>query len=316
MAKSDQPEKRGFVFPGQGSQKVGMGLELFNNSSIAREVFTEANDVLGRDLSGSMFNGPEEDLRDTVNSQPAIMTMSVACWRAYQASGGDAELPPDILAGHSLGEYTCLVVGGALPFADTLRLVSRRGELMREASIARPGSMAAIIGLDEFAINDVCRETGVELANDNSDGQVVVSGYVNAVEDAMGFASKRGATLVTRLPVSGAFHCSLMLEAEEGLVEAIGGMHIQDAQIPIVANSTAKPIHKAQDLEAELITGLSKCVKWKASIQYMLETGICSFIELGPGRVLSGLIRRIGRGVDVVSISDPASILKVAGTKR
>ena len=206
---------RAFVFPGQGSQSVGMGEGLFLASPAAREIFEEADDSLGFRLSEIMFRGTSADLQNTINSQPAIMTVSIACWRAWQEYlGSDAESPA-ALAGHSLGEYTSMVVAGVLSFRDAVRLVRERGRLMQEASLNRPGGMAAILGLDELAFEQICAETGVELANINTDDQVVISGDKIAVARAMDLASARGARKTIPLPVSGAFHSSLMSLARE-----------------------------------------------------------------------------------------------------
>lgn len=308
-------QQEAYVLPGQGSQKVGMGAKLNETSPAAKEVFEEANEVLHRDLAKLMFEGPAEELGNTANSQPAIVTASIACWRALQESQGYAGEGPELLAGHSLGQYSSLAVSGALPFSRVLQLVCTRGELMQKASIARPGSMAAIMDLSELAIEEVCRETGTELAIDNSDNQVVISGDVMAVDLAVVLVTQKGGK-ASKLSVSGAFHSSLMLDAERGLIEAIGGANIQDAQIPIVANCTAEPILKAQDLQDELVKGLSKRVMWRGSVLYMLQAGIRRFVELGPGGVLSRLIRQIEKNAEVVSISDPASILKLAETKK
>ena len=300
-----------YVFPGQGSQNVGMGLELYQSSPAAREVFEEADDSLGFSLSRLIFEGPTRELQDTVNSQPAIMVVSIACWKAWEEYLGAQSPRPISAAGHSLGEYTSLVVAGVFRFADGVRLVRERGRLMHEASELRPGGMAAIIGLDEFAFEHICAETGVELANVNSDDQVVISGDKIAVARAMDLATARGAKKTVPLKVSGAFHSSLMGHAQKGLVEAIEGLEMADPQFPIVANSMAAPVITAEEVRGELVEGLCHCVKWKQSVRCMVDSGASHFVEFGPSRVLSSLIKRIDRDVEAYTLSDPVSIEKV-----
>ncbi len=300
-----------YVFPGQGSQSVGMGQELYQSSPAAREIFEEADDSLGFSLSRMIFEGPTRDLQDTVNSQPAIMVVSIACWRAWEEYLGAQSPKPVSVAGHSLGEYTSLVVAGVLSFADGVRLVRERGRLMHEASELRPGGMAAIIGLDEFAFEHICAETGVELANVNSDDQVVISGDKIAVARAMDLATARGAKKTVPLKVSGAFHSSLMGHAQKGLAEAIAGLEMAAPAFPIVANSMASPVTTAEEVRGELIEGLCHCVRWKQSVRYMVDSGASHFVEFGPSRVLSSLIKRIDRDVEAYTLSDPASIEKV-----
>jgi [acyl-carrier-protein] S-malonyltransferase len=306
-------ESKGFsyVFPGQGSQSVGMGLELYQSSPAARKVFQEADESLGFSLSRLIFEGPSRDLEDTMNSQPAIMIVSIACWKAWEEFLGSQSPTPVSVAGHSLGEYSSLVVAGAISFADGVRLVRERGRLMHEASEVRPGGMAAIIGLDELAFEHICAETGVELANVNSDDQVVISGDKIAVARAMDLAAARGAKKTVPLKVSGAFHSSLMGYAQEGLIEAIADMEMRDPQVPVVANSLAASVTTAQEVRAELVEGLCHCVKWKQSVRYMVDAGASHFMEFGPARVLSSLIKRIDKDVDAFTLSDPTSIEKV-----
>ena len=300
-----------YVFPGQGSQSVGMGLELFHTSRAAREVFEEADDSLGFRLSRIIFEGPSRELQDTMNSQPAIMVVSIACWKAWNEILGSQSPRPVSVAGHSLGEYTSLVVAGAVSFRDGVRLVRERGRLMHEASEARPGGMAAIIGLDEFALEHICAETGVELANVNSDDQIVISGDKIAVARSMDLATARGAKKTVPLQVSGAFHSSLMAQAQEGLAEALAEVNLRDPEVPIVVNSIAASVTTAAQVRKELITGLCHCVQWKKSVHYMVEAGASHFVEFGPARVLSSLIKRIDRDVESFTLSDPGSIRKL-----
>ena len=312
ITDSQEVAKRSFVFPGQGSQSVGMGLELYNSSSAAREVFQEADDSLNFSLSDLIFNGPDSELQDTANSQPAIMVVSIACWMAWREFVGSSASLPSSVAGHSLGEYTSLVVSGVLSFSAGVQLVRERGRLMHQAGIERPGGMAAIIGLDEFALEYICAETGVELANINSDDQIVISGDKIAVARAMDLASAQGARKTVPLPVSGAFHSSLMYQAQEGLVQAIASLDFQNPQIPVIANSNGLPLTTAAEVKEELAQGLCHCVQWRNSVRYMVGTGVSQFVEFGPARVLASLIRRIDRDVQAVTLSDPESIRKLS----
>ncbi len=287
-----------------------MGLELYDTTRAARDVFQEADDSLDFNLSELIFHGPESELRDTINSQPAIMVVSIACWKAWGEYLGSSTPQPTSVAGHSLGEYTSLVVAGVLSFADGVRLVRERGRLMQQAALERPGGMAAIIGLDEFALEHVCAETGVELANINSDDQFVISGDRIAVARAMDLASARGARKTVPLPVSGAFHSSLMLRAKEGLAQAIETLVFHEPLVPVVANSSFRPLTSSAEVQEELLDGLCHCVQWKNSVRYMVDSGVSRFVEFGPTRVLTGLIKRIDRDVQAVSLSDPDSIRK------
>lgn len=311
VADSQTDTKRAYVFPGQGSQNVGMGLELFATSQAAREVFEEADDSLGVNLSKLIFEGPARELQNTVNSQPAIMTVSIACWKAWQEFIGKQPPAPDAVAGHSLGEYTSLVVSGVLDFADAVKLVRERGRLMHQASVDRPGGMAAILGLDELALVQICSETGVELANINTDDQIVISGDKIAVARAMDLASARGAKKSVPLAVSGAFHSSLMGEAREGLARAMEVLDFHDPQVPIIANSDCAALTTSDEVRQELVSGLCQCVQWRNSVRQMIDSGVSQFVELGSTGVLANLIKRIDRGVQAVALSDPASIRKL-----
>ena len=300
-----------YIFPGQGTQKVGMGRSLFERSPAAREVFSEADDSLGIHLSNLMFEGPAEDLQDTAHAQPAIMTVCIAIWRAWQEYLGPQAPDPAAVAGHSLGEYTSMVVGGVMDFSDGIRLVRERGRLMHEASESHPGSMAAIIGLDEYDVAQVALDAGVEMANINSDDQIVVSGDKMALARAMDLASARGAKKVVPLAVSGAFHSRLMAEAQEGLTAAIDQIRLHDPRFPVIANSTGTAIVNSEQARNELLTGLCNCVMWKHSVRFMVDSGVNRFVEFGPARVLSSLVRRIDPEVEALTLSDPDSIRKV-----
>ena len=303
------------MFPGQGSQKVGMGTGLFESSKAARETFAEADDSLGFPLSRMIFEGPAGELQNTVNSQPAIMTVSIAAWRAWAEVAGPAAAEAGAVAGHSLGEYTALVAVGVIEFADAVRLVRRRGELMNQASINRPGAMAAILGLDELAFDQICAETGVELANINTDNQIVISGDRMAIAHAVDLSIARGARKAVTLPVSGAFHSSLMVEAKAGLAAELESLHLREPKMPIIANCDSRPLSGAGEIREELVSGLCRCVQWKDSVRVMIDSGIGRFVEFGAGGVLSGLIKRIDRDVEVAAVADPDSIRKLAATE-
>ncbi|MFO8010388.1 MAG: ACP S-malonyltransferase [Dehalococcoidia bacterium] len=299
-----------FVFPGQGSQAVGMGRDLFENSPEARQVFEEADDALGFSLSSLCFNGPEEELRQTVNTQPAIMTVSVACLKAAQLNGCD--ITPGFLAGHSLGEYSALVAGGALSFADGIRLIKERARLMQEAGDLRPGGMAAIIGLDLVSLEEVCQETGTQIANLNSPEQTVISGTKQRLAWAMDLAKARGAKRVIRLGVSGAFHSYLMEPAVKGLAEAVSKCQFENPRIPVVANATAEPTSTAEAVKEGILRQICDCVRWQPSVEYMIDSGVSAFFEIGPGQVLTGLIKRINRDVELININSLDSITSVS----
>ena len=306
-----QTINRAFVFPGQGSQSVGMGAELFGSSQIARETFEEADDSLGFPLSRMIFEGPATDLQNTANSQPAIMTVSIAAWRIWQEMQGSKGATAKAVAGHSLGEYTSLVAAHVMEFSDAVRLVRKRGELMNQAAVNRPGAMAAILGLNELAFAQICDETGVELANINTDDQIVISGDKIAIARAMDLASARGAKKTIPLPVSGAFHSSLMFEAQAGLADAVNSFQFNEPQIPVVGNCDSKPLETSEEIRSELVKGLCQCVQWKDSVRHLVDSGVTEFVEFGSGGVLAGLIKRIDRGVKVTTVSDTASMCKL-----
>jgi len=296
-----------FVFPGQGSQKVGMGRDLYDGFASAREVFEEADDALGFPLSRLCFEGPEEDLAQTVNAQPAIMTVSVACLKAAASVAGKL-ICPAFMAGHSLGEYTALVAAEVLDFAEAVRLTRRRGELMQDAGEQVPGGMAAIIGLDMVSVEGICQESGAQISNLNSPGQIVISGSRESLVRAMDLARAMGARYIMPLKVSGAFHSPLMQPATDGMSEAISNLDFHTPSVPIVVNSTAQPATTPEAIKDELLQQLSCCVHWQESVEYMVDAGVDTFVEIGPGQVLNGLIKRISKEAKILNIEDTDSI--------
>ncbi len=304
---AEQQGRLAYVFPGQGSQRVGMGLDLYHNFPAAREVFEEADDALGFSLSRLCFEGPEEELAQTVNAQPAILTVSLACLKAVSQVAGQM-ICPAFMAGHSLGEYTALVAAQVLDFVDALRLTQERGRLMQEAGDRVPGGMVAILGLDEVSVEQVCQETGAEIANLNSPGQIVVSGTRDTMIRAMDLARAMGARRAIPLNVSGAFHSQLMQPAAEGMADVLSELEFRHPSTPVVVNSTAQPVTTADEVKEELMRQLCDCVQWQRSVEYMMDAGVSTFIEIGPGEVLSGLIKRISDQAQTLNVGDAESI--------
>ena len=289
-----------------------MGLDLYQSFPAARRVFQEADEALGLPLSRLCFEGPEDTLRQTINAQPAIMTVSFACLQAALEAGCLQEQPAAFMAGHSLGEYTALVAAGALTFPDGLRLVRERGRLMQEAGERVPGAMAAIIGLPEDKVTELCYQTRAEVCNLNSPGQAVIGGTLDAVARAMEEAKARGARQAIRLNVSGAFHSSLMRPAAEGMTKAVARTPFADAQPPIVANSTAQAMTSAEAIRRELLEQFRRPVLWQRSVEYMIENGVTTFVEIGPGRVLTALIRRIDGSANTKNVGNVPSVRREA----
>ena len=304
-----EAEKMAYIFPGQGAQYVGMGKDLYDGFSSAKAVFRQADKAVGFALSELCFEGPENELKKTVNAQPAIVTISLALLAAMRDTYVVKSLPsPSLVAGHSLGEYTALAAAGVVDFASAIFLTRKRGELMHQAGQQNPGAMAAIIGLEEAVLADICSQTKAKIANINCPGQLVISGREECVNAASTAAEEKGARRIVQLQVSGAFHTESMQPAVEGLAEAIAGITFNDAQIPIVANTSATEITATVDIKNELLNQLCHSVQWQRSMEYMINGGVTSFIEIGPGRVLSGLMRRINRGVKAINIGDAEAV--------
>ena len=299
-----------FVFPGQGSQVVGMGKDLAAASPAAREALAEADAVLGMPLTQLCFEGPAEELEDTYNAQPAILAVSVAALRALEARANDAALPltPMLVAGHSLGQFTAMVAADVLDYADALRLVRERGRLMKAAGQERPGGMAAVLGLDDATLAAVCEDassTGiVNIANRNCPGQTVISGEIAALERAMALAREAGAKRVARLPVSIASHSPLMADVSRQLNEILDEMPLREPRGPIVANTSGQPVRTVEALRDELRHHVERGVNWTGTIRTMCDAGVRTFIELGAGTVLAGLNRRIDRDAVTIGAGD------------
>lgn len=303
------------VFPGQGSQVVGMGKDIADAYPIARDTFGEADEALGFALSSLCFGGPEDALRDTINQQPALLAVSIALLRVLQSQG--ALHAPAFVAGHSLGEYSALVAAGALAFADALRLVRERGRLMKEAGERQPGAMAAVLNVADDVLEEVCRQateqTGraVVCANYNAPGQIVISGDTAAIEAATALAKERGARRVIPLAVSIASHSPLMRGAAEQFSVATGQVRLAALHTPLVANVTAQPLGSGAEIRAEMVRQLTSPVRWTASVQYMIGQGVHAFVEVGPKDVLTGLIRRIDGAVAAGSAGDLAGVERI-----
>ncbi len=292
----------GFVFPGQGSQFVGMGKDLYNDFPVCREVFDKANEILGYDLKSICFEGPEELLKQTENTQPALFVHSLAIFEMLK------DFNVDGVAGHSLGEYSALTAAGVFKFEDALRLVRLRGQLMQISGNINPGTMAAIVGLSIEKLNEICeslKEVGiVQPANFNSPGQIVISGEVNTVRKAVEIAKQNGAKLAKELVVSGAFHSPLMNYAYERIADALNKVEMSEPKFPVYSNVTGDKFENVDQIRKLLIEQIINPVKWQQIIEKMIEHGIKTFVEIGAGKVLAGLIKRINSEVEVITVGN------------
>lgn len=305
--------KVAFVFPGQGSQTVGMCKAFYDEYAVAKRVFEEADEALGFSITKMCFEGPESDLRLTYNTQPAILTASTACAAVLKEKG----IACDVAAGHSLGEYSALVNTGALAFADAVRIVRKRGQFMQEAVPVGEGSMAAVLGLESDKIVEICQAVeaeggeAVQAVNFNCPGQVVIAGAVNAVNKAVEALKAAGAKRAVLLPVSAPFHSSLMQPASERLAEVLAPIEIKDITVPVVANVTAKEVTSGAEIKELLVKQAAMPVLWETSVRNMVADGVDIFVEVGPGKVLTGFTKKIAKGLPALNIEDPASLEKV-----
>jgi len=306
---NEQAKKLAYIFPGQGSQSVGMGKDLFDNFAAAREVFEEADDALGFSLSSMCFSGTEEELALTANTQPAILTTSVAAFRAFESEGAPK---PAFVAGHSLGEYSALVAAGGMSFADAVRTVRLRGTFMQEAVPVGVGAMAAILGLPLETVEVACAEAaegGVcSPANINSPSQIVIAGNADAIDRAIELLKERGAKRAIKLNVSAPFHCALMLPAQERLAKVLESLEFADLRYPLIENVSAESNSHGVRARQALIAQVSSPVRWAQSVESLLAEGVGTFVELGAGKVLSGLVRQVNRDARCLNADTEGSL--------
>jgi [acyl-carrier-protein] S-malonyltransferase len=291
-----------YLFPGQGAQTVGMGKDVFDAISASKAVFAEADSALDFSLSGICFDGPEDALTQTVNTQPAILTTSVALLEACKAALEAKGDVPAFTAGHSLGEYSALVAAGSMTFTDAVKLVRERGRLMQAAGDQRKGAMAAVMGMPEDTLAAICSETGVDMANLNAPDQIVISGSEEGVARAQELAQEQGARRVVALRVSAAFHSSLMDPAVPGMHTALEAAQISTPSIPVIANASAEPLNDAAGIVEELAKQIRSPVQWFRTVQYLKDHGVTKYIEIGPGKVLTGLVKRVHEDAETVNV--------------
>lgn len=309
MGSNNRQSAIAFIFPGQGSQNPGMGKDLADKFPAARQVFEEADEALGFTLSDLCFNGPAEQLQLTENTQPAILTTSVAALRVMESEGFPR---PDFVAGHSLGEYSALVAGGALSLTDAVRTVRKRGEYMQEAVPVGTGAMAAILGADVETVAAACAEAAqgevCSPANINSPNQIVIAGAAAAIDRAIEIVKARGAKRAVKLNVSAPFHCAMMMPAQDRLALDLNELEFKDLVPPVVTNVDARPINKGAEARDALVRQVSQPVRWLESVEFLATQGVQTFIEIGPGKVLSGLVRQINRELRCLNVEDESSL--------
>ncbi len=305
--------KTAFTFPGQGSQAIGMGQELAKSYKVAKQVFEQVDEALNQNLSKIMFEGNDDELRLTENAQPALLAVSMAVIRVLEEKGIGIENNASFVAGHSLGEYSALCAAGTFSLSDAARLLQTRGQAMQQAVPVGQGAMAAILGLEFDDVIEVAKQAGqgavCEIANDNANGQVVISGNKEAIERAIELAKAKGAKRALSLPVSAPFHCSLMCPAAEKMEEALALVNMQSPIVPLVCNVLAKPISEPSEIRKRLVEQVSGMVRWRESVEWLTNEGeVTQLVELGAGKVLSGLAKRINREVKSVSLNTPEQI--------